>query len=51
MFHIPAHKDTENPPGQWINPDTEREPPPELREPPPPPYQVDKPPEPPQPTE
>lgn len=21
MFHKPAHKDTENPPGQWINKD------------------------------
>jgi hypothetical protein len=46
MLHIPAHKATENPPGQWINPDARRPPPPELREPPPKPYQVEPPPKP-----
>ena len=44
MFHIPAHKNVSDPPGQWINKDKQKTPVYEVREPPPKPY-VDKPPQ------
>lgn len=43
MFRIPAHKNTQNPPGQYFYPPLDETPVHEVREPDPPPYKVEEP--------